>query len=525
MSPPVEPPRAGADAGGRRRGPAPRLDRGVFALATLVLLGICLPLGLMPERGGQIVTGVYDWTASNLGLFYQWFVIGVIAFLAWLAFGRHGAVILGDPEDRPEFSTFSWVGMLFCAGVGAGLVYWATIEWAAYYEGPPYGVAARSAEAVEWAAAYGLFHWGPIAWCLYALPAVAIAYPYYVKKVPFLRASTSCHALLGPKGEQGALARAIDLLFMIALLGGAGSSLGFSTPMIAAAVARIVGIETSLGLELVVVAVCVAAFGLSAYLGLEKGIKRLSDFNVLLALGFIAFVVAVGPTSFILRMGTDSIGFMLDRMARMLTWTDPVERTGFVESWTIFYWAWWVAYGPFVGLFVARISRGRTIRQLILAMIGFGSLGAWSLYIALGNYALYLELQGRLSVTGIIESEGRAAAIAAVIGSLPFPALALAVFAAVSVIFAATTYDSASYALAAAATSNLEPGDHPPRAHRLFWAAALGVLPILLLYVASHQHGDPLRVVLSAALVASFPLLGVGVAMAWCLARSLREPR
>jgi BCCT family betaine/carnitine transporter len=524
MSTAHEPP-GGSARRASRDGPAPSLDRTVFGLAVLAVLGVCLPLGLAPERAGPVVTGVYDWTASNLGLFYQWFAVGAIGFLTWLAFGRHGGVRLGDPGDRPEFSTFSWVGMLFCAGVGAGLLYWAAIEWAGYYEKPPHGAAPRSIEAVEWAAAYGLFHWGPPAWCLYALPTVAIAYPYYVKKVPFLRASTSCHALLGPKGENGLLARVIDLLFMIALLGGAGTSLGFSTPMIAAVFGELFGLTPSVELQLAVVTLCVALFSLSVYLGLERGIRRLSDLNVLLAVLFVAYVVGVGPTLFILRMGTDGIGLVFDRMLRMLTWTDPVERAGFVESWTIFYWAWWIAYGPFVGLFVTRISRGRTIRQVILSMVVFGSLGGWAFYIAVGNYALHLELEGMLSVTGIIAREGRAQAIAEVIGALPLRALALAVFAVVSIVFAATTYDSASYSLAAAATSNLRPGDHPDRGHRVFWAGALGVLPAVLIYVRSLQDGDPLQVVLSAALVASLPLLLVGVAMAWSLLRSLGERR
>jgi BCCT family betaine/carnitine transporter len=178
-----------------------------------------------------------------------------------------------------------------------------------------------------------------------------------------------------------------------------------------------------------------------------------------------------------------------------------------------------------VGLFVTRISRGRTIRQVIVNMIVFGSLGGWAFYITVGNYALHLELQGILSVTGIIASEGRAQAIAEVIGSLPSSGLALSVFAVVSIVFAATTYDSASYSLAAAATSNLRAGDDPSRAHRLFWAMALGVLPMLLIYVGSRQDGDPLQVILSAVLVSSFPLLIVGVAMSWSLVRTLRELR
>jgi BCCT family betaine/carnitine transporter len=156
----------------------------VFGLAVAAVLGVCLPLGLAPDASGPVVSRLYAWIASNLGIFYQWFAIGAAGVLAWLAFGRFGGVRLGDPDDRPEFSNFSWVGMLFCAGVGAGLLYWAAIEWAIYYQEPPHGVEPRSTEAVEWATAYPLFHWGLTAWCLYALPTLAIAYPYYVKKVP-----------------------------------------------------------------------------------------------------------------------------------------------------------------------------------------------------------------------------------------------------------------------------------------------------------------------------------------------------
>jgi betaine/carnitine transporter, BCCT family len=494
----------------------PAIDRTVFGLAVLAILVVCLPIALFPEATGPAIDHIYGWIATNLGIFYQLFAIAATIVLAYLAFGPYGHYRLGADDDRPEFSTISWVGMLFCAGVGAGLLYWAPAEWALYYVAPPYGVAPRSTAAIEWATAYGLFHWGMVPWALYALPTIAIAYPYYVGHASFLRASTACHAVLGARGENSAIGRAIDLIFMIALLGGAGTSLGLATPMIASILAKLFGTESSLALELGVVAVCVALFALSAYLGIEKGIKRLSDINVVLALGFVGFVTLVGPTLFILKMGVDSIGFMLANAVRMITWTDPIEHTGFVENWTVFYWAWWIAYGPFVGLFVTRISRGRTIREVIVNMIVLGSIGGWLFYIAVGHYALHLELAGLLPVTEIMAKEGQARAITEIIAALPLSSLALAAFALVTIIFAATTYDSASYTLAASATSNLAPGDNPSRGHRLFWAAALGALPAVLMLVGG------LKVMQSASLVASLPLLLVGVAMIYSLFKSLR---
>jgi BCCT family betaine/carnitine transporter len=209
---------------------------------------------------------------------------------------------------------------------------------------------------------------------------------------------------------------------------------------------------------------------------------------------------------------------MLSNTLRMLTYTDPVHRTGFVEGWTIFYWAWWIAFGPFVGLFVTRISRGRTLRELILGMAIFGSLGAWVFYIVLGNYALWLDMHGVVKIREILHSQDNAQAISAVMGSLPFGQLARGVFAVIAMIFIAATYNSKAYALAASSTRDLGVGEDPSRGNRVFWALVLGLLPIALMSVNGGT-----KIAMSAVLVASLPLLLISVLMSVNLARSLRE--
>jgi BCCT family betaine/carnitine transporter len=365
-----------------------KVDRILFFCTTAAVVLVCIPMGLLPEKSAQFVSGLYNWIALNLGFLYQWFAIGTMVFLFWLAVGRYGNIRLGEAGEQPEFSNFSWAGMLFCAGTGASLLVWAGVEWAYYYEAPPYGIEARSTEALEWGSAYGIYHWGIIAWCFYALPTVAIAYPFYVKKIPYLRASTALHSILGPDGGNTTAGRLVDLATMVALLGGAGSSLGMIAPTIAATIAELLSLKSSFVLEFLVMVLCIALFAFSVYKGIEKGIKKLSDLNVYLALVFLAYILLVGPTLFILKMGTDSIGLMLSNFVRMTTWTDPVDQTGFVESWTIFYWAWWVAFAPPIGIFITRISRGRTIRQVIVSMISFGSLGCALFYAILGNYSI-----------------------------------------------------------------------------------------------------------------------------------------
>ncbi|MDX1482282.1 MAG: BCCT family transporter, partial [Woeseiaceae bacterium] len=459
----------------------------------------------------------YEIITDRFGIAYLLYGAGTLTFLVWLALSRYGTIVLGESRDRTEFRTLTWVAMLFCAGVGAGLLYWAVIEWAYYLRTPPFGLEPGSTAAIEWAASYGLFHWGLTGWALFCLPAIAIAYPYYVRKVPYLRLSTACLPYL-PGGTNSRRGRFIDFLFMINLIGGTGTSLGLSTPMIAASFSALTGLPHDFLLEISMVMLCIGLFGASAWLGLQDGIRRLSNWNLWLAFALLAFVLAAGPTTFILKTGLNSIGLVLQNFIRLNTWTDPFTDSRFVENWTVFYWAWWVAYGPFVGIFVTRISRGRTIRQVVSGMLVFGSLGAAAFFIVFGNYALDLQLSGLLSVTALIDESGEATAIAAVFETLPLGKLALAGFFAVAVIFVATTYDSASYTLASVSTERLQAGENPARWTRLFWACALGILPVTLMFVDGG-----LRVILSATIVVSLPLLLLGVLMAASLLRMLRE--
>ena len=287
--------------------------------------------------------------------------------------------------------------------------------------------------------------------------------------------------------------------------------------MIAASFAAVFGMQGGFALEAAMVALCILIFGGSAYLGLHRGLKRLADLNLWVAFALAAFVLLAGPTRFILETGLNSIGLVVQNFVRMSTWTDPIADTGFVETWTVFYWAWWVAYGPFVGIFVARISRGRSIRQVVGGMLVFGSLGAALFFIVFGNYALHLELGNILPVTTVMKEAGEAAAIAEVFLTLPLGKLALLAFFVVSVIFLATTYDSASYTLASVSTSRLEAGENPVRWSRVFWACSLGVLPITLMFIDGG-----LTVVLSATIVVSLPLVIVGGVMAMSLLKMMR---
>ena len=494
----------------------PQIDRVLFSVTAGLIGAACIPIVLAPEQASHAVSGIYAFIADNFGIFYQWITLASAIVLMVLALGKYGHRRLGGPDARPAYSDVSWMGMLFCAGIGAGILYWSPIEWAFYLNEPPFGLSSESTEAREWAATYGIFHWGFSAWCLYCLPTVAIAYPYYQRNIPQLRLSTSLVGLAGDDVAHRPLGRAVDFIFIIALIGGAGTSLGLATPMIAACISALFGIAESGTLTATVALVSVAMFSVSVYLGLDRGIKRFSDVNVIIAALFAGFVLIVGPTLFSLKLGTNSLGLMVQEFIRLNTWTDPVLETGFIKDWSIFYWAWWLAFGPYIGIFVTRISRGRTLKQLIFGMIGFGTLGCALFYITLGNTAMWMDMRGIVDVRGLVASGQAETAIAAVIHALPLHPLPLVAFVVMAFIFLATTYDSASYSIAAAATRRLPAGSNPVRWHRVFWAFALMVLPLALMLVGG------LRAVQSAVLVVSLPVMAIFVAMTVALFIELR---
>ncbi|OZG75382.1 choline transporter [Hahella sp. CCB-MM4] len=493
-----------------------RTDWPTFSATLVVLLGICVPLLVMQEQANDFINAAFGVMTSQFGILYLWGGIAAVGLLLWLAMSRFGQVKLGSPDDAPEFSAFSWAGMLFCAGIGSGILYWGTIEWAYYLQAPPMGITPNSDMAAEWAATYGMFHWGITAWAFYGVPAIPLAYLYHVRKQPELKLSAACEGVLG-KYVHGPLGKVIDILFMFGLLGGVGTSLGLGTPMVAAGFSEFFGIENSFGLSIFVMLLCTAIFAISAYSGLKKGIKVLSDINVWLAIALLVFIVIAGPTLFILKTTTNSIGLMFQNFIHMNFWTDPVTNSGFPEGWTIFYWAWWIAYGPFMGLFVAKISRGRTIRQVVTGMLVFGSIGCWAYFGALGNYAMHLELNDILSVTTLLNEQDAPTAIIAVINSLPLSSIVLPLFCILALIFLATQFDSAAYTMAAVATVELKEDEHPARWQRLFWAFALAALPLSLMFVGG------LKALQTAAITLALPQLFITAFMAISLVRWLRQ--
>lgn len=496
---------------------APSTDWFIFIAGSALLLSVVLTIVISPEWSADVINIARAYLTGEFGV---WYILGtciVFVFLVVLALSEKGRIILGPADEPPTYSRFSWVAMLFCTGIGASLIYWGATEWVFYYDDPPFQITPGSDDAIIWAATYGMFHWGPFAWALYCLPTVAFCISYHYKNAPVLRLSAACSGVLGDYADKWP-GRIIDLLFIVGLLGTASTGLAFGVELVTSALTQVSDIPDNKYTQFGVMFVATLLIAYSVYRGLDKGIKVLSVINASLALALIAYVIIVGPTRFTLEMGVVSVGHLMQNFFQMVTWTDPLQRNTFIENWTVFYWAWWLALGPFVGMFVAKISRGRTLREVIFGMIGWGSLGCALFFVALGNYALDLELSGTYPVVQHVNDHSPSSAIAAIVELLPMGKFLLVYLAVIGIIFVATTYDSATYTLAAGSTRSLRSDQHPARTMRVYWAFALGLLPSSLLFLGGL---GPLQ---TASIVASLPLLFVYGILIASIVKMLQQP-
>ncbi|MFK8017179.1 MAG: BCCT family transporter [Gammaproteobacteria bacterium] len=494
----------------------PTVDWVIFAPTLALVLIISAMLLVYGQDAADATQSAMRFVTSHFGWLFLSAGLASVGFAIWLAFGPYGHVRFGPDDEPPEFSTPSWVAMMFTAGIGASLVAWGFAEPIFYLATPPLGIEPHSDRAIEWAHVYPLFHWGLVPWAMYAIPAVPVAYMLFVERRPYLRVSESCDAAL-PNAFRNATGRTIDLLIVIGILGGAATSLGVGVPLVAAFVAKLFGIDDTLGLKALVLVAWTLLFGTSCYRGLKGGIKLLADFNMLLAIVMIVFVLLVGPTLFILSLTTNSVGLLLDHFFHMALYTDPVTQSGFPEAWTVFYWAWWLAYAPMMGLFFGRISRGRTVRQVILGIIGFGSLGTCAYLAIAGGYSLHLQTVVGLDIAATIASDGMSAMVAQVISTLPLAPLTLGAFTLLSLVFYATCLDSAAYILAAICTRNLRADQEPARANRLIWAAALALIAGGVLTVGG------LDAVKTGTILSALPLIPVLGLMCLSVVRRFRR--
>lgn len=496
-----------------------RLDRVVFGITAMLSLAFVLWGVLAPDNLGAASKAGLTWVVNNTGWLFAMASTGFVFFILWLAISRYGAIPLGRDGEEPEFSTISWVAMMFSAGMGIGLMFYGAAEPLSHFRIPPPGHAgAPEADRVRNALATTLFHWGLHPWAIYAVAGVAIAYSVFRKGRP-LTISAVFEPLLGKRQTYGLGGKVIDIFAIFATLFGSATSLGLGVLQIAhgAHIVGWVGHTGNVVLVLLITGLTIC-FILSAVSGIAKGIQHLSNINMVLAVVLALFVFVVGPTVFVLDLIPTTLGTYLQTIMQMSSTTGALgaEASKWLAGWTIFYWAWWVSWTPFVGMFIARISRGRTIRQFVAGVLLLPSSVSLVWFAIFGGATIHAEQHGAY----LNPANDAEAILFDLLRTMPWQSITSVLVMILVAIFFVSGADSASIVMGTLSENGTI---EPRRPTVVFWGVVTGAVAAIMLVVGGK---DALSGLQSITIIAGLPFLVVMIAMVLALMRDLRhDPR
>ncbi len=503
-----------------RVGPFPRVSKPVF-LTSVILITLFIIFGAFFSEQAEIV---FNQAKSFVSLRFGWFFITVVNVTVlmsiYMIFSRYGDIRLGHQTEKPEYKLISWIGMLFSAGIGIGLLYWGTAEPLYHYMAPPLGEGETVASA-KLAMNISFLHYGIHVWALYGMVALSLAYFHYRRGLPLAIRST-LYPILGKK-IYGGWGHTVDTLAVFGTMFGVVTTLGLGVLQINSGLESLFGIENSITTQIILIIIITILAGMSLFLGLDKGIKRLSDINIFLTIVLLSFVIILGPTQFIFNSFIENIGNYLHQVIPLGFWTESYEgQENWQSSWTIFYWAWWISWSPFVGVFVARISRGRTIREFTLGvlLIPVAILFLW--FTAFGGSAVHMELTAAMDPNivspGLVEAvkADTGSAIFKLMETYPLTTAMNLLIVVMIVLWFVTSSDSASFVIDMLTSG----GDtNPPKIQRLFWAGTEGVIAAVLLAAGG------LGALQAASIVSGLPFAVVILVMMYSLLRGLSRDR
>lgn len=448
----------------------------VFIVSLSIILLFVLWGIISPTNMGHTMELVLDFVIQTFGWFYLLATIIFVVFVIYLGFGPYGRIKLGHDEDEPEYNTYTWLAMLFAAGMGIGLVFWGVSEPIYHYMTPPEGVTPETIEAAKIALRYSFFHWGLHPWAIYAVIALTLAYHEFRKGEPAL-ISITFRPLIGDK-VNGPIGKGIDTLAIIATVFGVATSLGLGALQINGGLTHVFNIPNIISTQIIIIIVVTVLYILSATTGLNKGIRYLSNINLTIAGLLLLFVIIFGPTLFIIDNFTATIGRYLGNIIPMSFRLTPFIGNDWIGSWTLFYWAWWIAWAPFVGTFIARISKGRTIREFVLGVLFVPSVLAALWFTAFGGSALYLEMIQNIPITQAVSNDITSALF---ITLEQFPLSLLLVITAIILIciFFITSADSATFVLGMLSTQGAL---NPQNNIKIVWGLVQSAIAIVLLF-------------------------------------------
>ncbi|MGO4888047.1 BCCT family transporter [Anaerobacillus sp. MEB173] len=486
----------------------------VFWISALFILVLVIIGAVFPLRFADVASRGLDFTTYAFGWFYLISVFFFVIFCLFLAISKYGRIKLGSDEDKPDFPFFTWVGMLFSAGFGVGLVFWGIAEPMSHFLTPPTsGVEPLTPDAARVAMRYSFFHWGVSQWSVFAIVGLAIGYFQFRKKDSAL-ISTTLNPLIGKENKK-VLRSTIDILAVIATVMGVATSLGLGILQINGGLQSVFNLPQSTMVQLVIILILLALYLTSSSTGLNRGIKYLSNLNLGLALVLLLFVFITGPSVFMLNSFTLGLGDYLQRFVEMSLRLQPYHGGTWVRDWTIFYWAWAIAWSPFVGAFIARVSRGRTIREFVLGVLIIPPLIAIIWIAVFGGAAVNFDLFQQTNIALAVDND-ITSALFVTFEQLPFKLLLSLLSIFLILTFLITSADSATFVLGMLTTDG---NINPPIFVKIVWGVLMAAIAAILL-LSSGLEG-----LQTASLISALPFTVILIIMCFSLLKSLKIER
>ena len=482
--------------------------------AGLILLFVIVTL-VFREPAENAFGAIQTFIAEAMGWFLILSVSLYLGITIILAFSKFGKIRLGGQNAKPDFPSFAWIAMLISAGMGIGLMFWSVAEPIYHFQDPPAFIGAiepGSGDAAQQALGITFFHWGLHAWGIYALVGLSLGFFAYNWGLP-LTIRSVFYPLLGDR-IYGWPGNVIDILAVASTLFGLATSLGFGVQQVNAGFNFLVGLPINVPIQVGLIALITGVATASVISGLDAGVRRLSELNIILAAVFMGFVLLVGPTLFILGSFVETLGYYAASLPTLSFWTETFEGTAWQNGWTVFYWGWWISWSPFVGIFIARISKGRTVREFVLGVLLLPSLLTLLWMSVFGGTALSMELGDWQGVISNAVNENVATALFVMLQQLPLTAMTSFVGVVLVVVFFVTSSDSGSLVVdSLTAGGKLD----SPVSQRVFWAVTEGVVAAVLLL------GGGLQALQTASITTGLPFAMVLLVMCYSLYQGLKQ--
>ena len=502
--------------GQAERGPLKGMNPRVTIISMVVILAAVIAGGAYTTQSAQAVSGLRGFLTPFLEWYYVLLVGFLLFFMAWLGTGRYKNVRLGGDDERPAFTYFSWISMLFAAGTGVGILFWAVAQPILQFQSNPFVEDGYSAEAATVAMRLSFFHWGLNGWAIFSFVGLILAYFAFRHGLP-LTIRSALFPFLGER-FRGRWGDCVDVLAVFGTVFGVATTLGLGVQQMNAGLGQVFGIETSVTLQLTVTAVIMGIATVSVMSGVQRGVRILSEFNVWLSIAVVVFLLVFGPTQYLIGLTIEATGDYIQNLLAMTFHTNVTRGSDWQAEWTVFFWGWWLAWSPFVGMFIARVSRGRTFREFVMGVLLVPT-GITIIWIGLlGGTALHHELFGD---GGIVEavSQDEAVALFVTIEALDIGFLAVIASAAMVVLIATYLITSANAGTLVINTILAGGDPDPPVLHRLLWGVILALLTATLLLAGG------LETLQNAVVTAALPFSLVVVLMVAGLLRALNGER